>query len=329
MFPSTRPQCNVFSFDYLDYDVYLNIQVFYRLAGYKVVSHSDLSSSDLVVVLRGQPSEIFTDYAGIVHVYDYVKELSIDYAIYFPTASLIYFVSINQDPTSLSTDSRTCVHVSGYLPVIPDIWTRPSIRKTYAKPLHIGNYKPIQDDLFQKQLIHMSRLGEIKIFGSKWDKVGISACSLSYKTANHLLSKAEHCYGLMYPYQRGKSLSGRMWQAPINGCYVISEPGTNIFHCPGVIEADDYVDIIKHLPQDFSHVSLQSVSFWTNHTYKLACELDLTLRLHTLQKEVRRARLLLLKQHLDFHWSKHVIKSYESFISSSRCFLRQVLRRVS
>jgi len=324
---ATQLQCNVFSFDYLDFDVYLNVQAFYRLAGYTVVNHSDLSSSNLVVVLRGQPFDIYSEYTGIVHVYDYVKEFSIDYSLYFPCASLIFLISINPEPSYLTPESPKLVHVSGYLPVIPEIWFRSGLRKTYAKPLHIANYKPNLDDSYQKQLIYLSRLDEIKLFGSKWEKVGISTVPLSYMSANHLLARAEYCYGLMYPYQRGRSLSGRMWQAPINGCYVISEPGTNIFHCPGVIEAHDYVDIIQRLPQDFASVSTESVAFWTHQTSKLACDLQLLLRMHTLKSEVRRARFLLFKQHLDFYWTIYVIKNYQSFLSSYRSFLRQVLRR--
>jgi len=324
---AAQPQCNVFSFDYLDFDVYLNVHAFYRLAGYKVVNHSDLSCSDLVVVLRGQPFDIYSEYTGVVHVYDYVKEFSIDYSLYFPCASLIFFISINPEPSYLAPESPKLAYVSGYLPVIPEIWCRPGLRKTHAKPLHIANYKPNLDDSFQKQLIHLSRLKKITLFGSKWEKVGISTTPLSYMSANHLLARAEYCYGLMYPYQRGRSLSGRMWQAPINGCYVISEPGTNIFHCPGVIEAHDYVDVIHRLPQDSTSVSAESVAFWINRTAKLASDLQLSLCMHSLKREVRRARLLLLKQHLEFYWSIYVIKNYQVFLSSSRSFLRQVFRR--
>jgi hypothetical protein len=328
MLRATQPQCNVLSFDYLDFDVYLNIQAFYRLAGYKVVRHADLSSSDLVVILRGQPTSIYSEYTGAIHVYDYVKEFSIDYSSYFPLASLIYSISIDSYPSNLDSGSRRLVRVSGFLPVIPEIWARPDLRKSISKPLHIGNFKPIPEDSYQKQLIYLSRLDEIKVFGSKWDKVGISTRSLSYKSANRLLAKAQHCFGLMYPYQRGRSLSGRMWQAPINGCYVISEPGTNIFNCPGVIEAHDYVDILHRLPGDSSSVSAESVIFWTKQTHKLARDLQLSLRLFSLKNEVQRARYLLFKQHLEFYWSLYVITSYQSFLISSRRFLSKVYRRL-
>ncbi len=88
----TIRSCAVISTDYLDKDVYLNIELFYTLAGYRVFVWSPSSPSpsqppDLIVMLRGDPGKTWVDYSGPVHVYDYVKELEIDWSDRFPHAS--------------------------------------------------------------------------------------------------------------------------------------------------------------------------------------------------------------------------------------------------
>ena len=326
MFAARTKDCCVFSFDYLDYDVYLNVLAFYRFAGYRVHALFDGQSPDLVVILRGWPPEIYANYAGVVHVYDYVKELSIDYSTFFPSASHIFYISISSDSAQefLSSDKYTYVH--GFLPVIPEIWMESSSRKTSPTPLHISNFKPMQKDLYQSQLVHLSHDRLVQIFGSKWERAGIASSPVSYWTANHLLAKASHCYGLMYPYQRGKSLSGRMWQAPINGCYVISELGTNIFHCPGIIEAADYIVASDQLPPHSPLLASESVSFWKRKTNQLASDLNLSLSFVTYKQTVRELRFALFKKHLLFQWNKYFVpiktKSKSAILSSLRSLLR-------
>jgi hypothetical protein len=321
------PSCLVLSPDYVDFDVFLNIQLFYRLAGYRVFLNSEHAEPDLIVVLRREPLQIFTHYTGVVHVFDYVKESTAYYADYFPASSVIYLVTIAPPLQSSPDGSDRYVYVSGYLPVFPDIWLKRPISKTTSTPCHISNYKPIQDDSFQLQLIRLALSGHVRIFGARWQTVHILASPLSYLSANRLLSQSCYCFGLMYPYQRGRSLSGRMWQAPINGCYVLSESGTNIFDCPGVIEANDYFDILNHLPQDFSAVSSLAVAFWSQKTTHLASDLNLSLINRSYKQEVLRMQFLLLRQHIVFLWEQRVVKNYQITLLSCRSFLRRALRR--
>lgn len=328
MYPFKPPSsCLVLSPDYVDFDVFLNILLFYRLAGFKVFLNSDVSDPDVIVVLRREPLQIFTHYKGVVHIFDYVKESTANYADYFPSSSAIYLVSIAVPPNVPTHPFDRYLHVSGYLPVFPDIWLVRPIYKSISTPCHISNYKPMQDDSFQLQLIRLALSGHIKIFGAKWQSVSIPASPLSYLSANRLLSQSCHCFGLMYPYQRGRSLSGRMWQAPINGCYVFSEPGTNIMNCPGVIETNDYTEIIKHLPKDFTLISSQAISFWSQQTMQLALDLNLTLHTRAYRLEVLCMQFLLLKQHIVFLWDQKIVKPYDAFIVSCRSLLRRAFRR--
>lgn len=314
--------CSILSFDYLDYDVYLNIVAFYHSAGYQVSLDFDGVSSDLVVVLRGWPPHIYNDFTGIVHVYDYVKELSIDYLRFFPRAFRLFYISVTPDPARDFSATSQNTYIHGYLPVIPEIWLSFAKRKMQQKPLHIANYKPMSSDPYQSQLITLANQHLIKIYGAKWQKVGIASSSVSYWAANQLLAKSSHCFGLMYPYQRGKSLSGRMWQAPINGCVVISEAGTNIFGCPGVVESDEYLLISRDLPPS-SYIASKSITFWKEKTSLLAARLGLTLSESPDYLFIKYLRLMLFWKHILFYWHQNVVSPMMRVRSVCTSFIRR------
>jgi len=317
-------KCSILSFDYLDFDVYLNIVAFYHSAGYQVSLDFDGSLPDLVVVLRGWPPHIYNDYTGVIHVYDYVKEHSIDYLAFFPRASRLFYISVTPNPVLDFSATSPNIYIHGYLPVIPEIWSSFAKRKKNQKPLHIANYKPMLADPYQSHLITLANQHFIKIYGAKWHKVGIASSSVSYWAANQLLAKASHCFGLMYPYQRGKSLSGRMWQAPINGCVVISEAGTNIFGCPGIVECDDYLLISRDLPPS-SYIASQSISFWKEKTCLLALHLGLTLSKNTDYLFIQYLRWMLFWKHILFCWHRHIVGPIMRIRSNVISFIRRLL----
>jgi hypothetical protein len=151
--------CAVVSTDYLDKDVYLNIELFYTLVGYRVFVWSPASppasrSPDLIVMLRGDPGSAWVDYSGSVHVYDYVKELDIDWNDRFPNASRLKLISLSGGD------------VTGYLPVFPEIWRRRFSRKN-SRPVHLSNYKPMPADVFQNDLVSLIQQGRVRVFGGR------------------------------------------------------------------------------------------------------------------------------------------------------------------
>jgi len=299
-----RAICSILSFDYLDYDVFINVRVFYRLAGYNVylsVVHQDTS---LVVVLRGKPNRIYSEYTGIVHYYDYVREYNLDMRYFFPNASRISSIGLN-DSTSLSL---TDYSVYAYLPVFPSLWQyRSLVTSRLPHPLHLSNYKPIGSDSYQQQLLALIHSHKVLVYGGKWHNQNINAVQISYLSANRLLSQATHCYGLMYPYQRGTSLSGRMWQAPIHGCHVISEAGTNIYNVPGVIEAESYEQLFLFSSDSALFLRQKATEFWLTQTINLADALNLTLDFTQLPRETLLSRFLLFRQHILFIWDKRIL----------------------
>jgi hypothetical protein len=319
----TNRSCAVVSTDYLDKDVYLNIELFYTLAGYRVYVWSQASASasrtpDLIVMLRGDPGKAWADYRGPVHVYDYVKELDVDWSDRFPHASRLERISLEGGD------------VSGYLPVFPEIWRRSFSRKN-SLPVHLSNYKPMPADTFQRDLVSLIQQGRVRVFGGRWQLIGLPSRSLSYWQANRLIAASSCCFGLMYPYQRGRSLSGRMWQAPINGCFVISEAGTNPYALPGLIEVESFG--FQEADRQFSleecrRLSVQASVFWQNHTTNLARQLDLSLPPQLPVALIQAQRRTLVRWHLEFLWDQ-TLSSLQGALQKQRLRVTGTARRLN
>lgn len=302
---SRQRTCALLSFDYLDYDVFLNARAFYRLAGFNTKQSGNFVFAELLVILRGLPPCIYAEFQGCIHYYDYVREHSIDIRDYFPNASSVKYISI-APPVNLRDGDQP---IYGYLPIVPWIWQFKSafVRRS-VRPVHIANYKPLNNDPYQQQLISLAKSSYIRVYGSKWDKVQLRTRPLSYFSANRVLSHSYFCYGLMYPYQRGLSLSGRMWQAPIQGCIVISEMSTNIFSCPGVYESPFFERLSDNIRFDPEKLSLEATNFWWTKTLALAEDLDLSLNLSQLWAQIFVSQVLLLSQHIEFLYQQYFLR---------------------
>jgi hypothetical protein len=268
--------CSVMSYDYLDLDVFLNTRTFYEAAGYRVTKNWLHPQCDLLVILRGNPKETLLSYTRRVHIYDYVKELTVDWKEQLPNASSIHLISIKPPDRADALH-----HIHGYVPVISQIWRRPfSGKRTMI--VHIANFKfHMKDDLYQKELVSLLQNSKVRVYGGKWENVNVLTRKMSYREANATLARSLVCIGLMHPYQRGESLSGRMWQGPLNGCAVISEYGTNILGCPGVMEVanfqwDTIIECLRTIGTP-EQLSRQATEFWETRTRRLAADLGETL----------------------------------------------------
>lgn len=316
-----RAICSIFSFDYLDYDVFLNIRLFYRLSGYHIHLSSLTKATSLVVVLRGQPTRIFSEFTGVVHYYDYVREYSLDMREFFPNASCVYSVGLS-NPVSLNVRDH---YIHAYLPVFPSLWhSGLTHARRLSVPLHISNYKPIGNDPYQKELFLLIHQRKVLVYGGKWHTQNVQASQVSYLSANRLMSHASHCFGLMYPYQRGTSLSGRMWQAPINGCYVITESGTNIYNVPGVIEVDSYLKPFNFTLDQCMHLRTKASDFWTSQTIHLAYSLSLDLKFNNFPQEILVSRFLLFRQHFLFMFDQYIVPKMLHIRGSFAKFIRSL-----
>ncbi len=80
---------------------------------------------------------------------------------------------------------------------------------------------------------------------------------------------------------RGSALSGRMWQAPLNGCRVYSEalpPGVAL---PGVSITDSYSEIVEPLLpvtcEQRERLANEAATYWQEDASRIATELGLTM----------------------------------------------------
>ena len=302
---SSRPRFHILSIDFQDLDVIWNVRLFYLAAGFSLIRQGVDAELDLLVILRGDPGLSHQGFGGTVHVYDYVKELQVDWRSRFPHAREIRLISLLR-PSSLPEGTRW---VQGYLPVIPEFWQQFPFRKRAGRPMHLANFKPMGDDPYQQELACLARRGLVEVHGRHWDKLGLSTYGVSYLEANRLLAGAYCCYGLMYPYQRGTTLSGRMWQAPLHGCLVISEAGTNPLGLPGLLEVQHFapdsllsVTSIKECWQ----IRKEATRYWQEATAQLASQLDLPAYLGPSPAQLATCRLDRRVQHLRVAWSRRL-----------------------
>jgi hypothetical protein len=312
--------CRIVSSDYLDKDVYLNVRAFYRAAGFRLIPPGASSNrasgdrADLLVVLRGDNGSDLKNFRGPIHIYDYVKEYAVDWARRYPLAAHITVVALAassfqpaEDSQSDSASSRVS-RVDAYLPVIPALWRRPWSRKR-QQPVHISNFKRMGDDAYQRDLLSLIRAGLVRAFGANWQLAGVEARPLSYLQANRLLAASATCFGLMWPYQRGRTLSGRMWQAPLNGCFVLSENGTDILGCPGVLEREAFHDAAASLvltPEACCELAQEASAFWESHSRSLAAALGFDPSLSLTPADLRPEWALLWFWDLEFRWQRLV-----------------------
>jgi len=322
-----KPSCRIVSSEYLDRDVYLNVRCLYAAAGYRLQGRGG-ADPDLLVVLRGDQGTADRDYAGPIHLYDYVKEYRVDWAARYPASRAITWISLDQPGAIADPRLR---HLCGYLPVFAELW-RCRTRRRRQRPVHVANYKRIPGDAFQEQLLGLIRSGLVEVHGGRWQTVGVSARPLSYLQANRLIAGRASCFGLMWPYQRGRTLSGRMWQAPLNGCFVFAEPGSDPLGCPGVLmleRFDEQAATLIFAPEEGEALARQAAAFWRSHTEALAAGLGLDpAAARPGPWRIHRLRLELLRWDLGFRlqrWQGRVAAP----LAGAAAAVRQALARLA
>lgn len=262
--------CLIYGHNGLDLDVTFNLRSFYKKLGFKVCFSDKLHTADLLVVVRAVDKEInITPFNySLVHVYDYggwdydgfVKTIDHSKTFIFCTSEakkerLIKKLNFPK--------SQVCVALP---PVDTTLWVK-DIKKTKFDFTHIGNFKPIVDeDIFKLRFNKAIDYFNSHLWGLGWKlnneiyhgKAGLFQVSKIY-------AQSRFSFGLMYPFQREVTFSGRFWHAPLNGCFLFSEPGLYSQTIPGVIETDYTVeDISDKLNQQMSSFELQKEAqeFW-------------------------------------------------------------------
>lgn len=262
--------CLIYGHNGLDLDVTLNIRSFYKKLGFKVIFSDNLYPADLLVVLRAVDKEIdVTNYNfSLIHVYDYGGW---DYDAFVRTIDqqITYIFCTSEAKKTRLTEVLKFPKEQVFIalpPVDISLWSK-KLKPLEYDSVHIGNFKPITaDDIYKTRFDEAISYFKPHIWGLGWllsqnhyhGKAGVFHVSSIY-------AKSKFAFGLMYPFQRDVTFSGRFWQAPLNGCYILSEPGLYTQKIPGVIETDYSIsDIIEKMSLILDREALQKESqdFW-------------------------------------------------------------------
>ncbi|MGY3213773.1 hypothetical protein [Mucilaginibacter sp. HD30] len=244
--------CLIYGQNGLDLDVALNLQAFYKKLGYWTVFSEKLFDANLLVILRAvdKPIEADTTNFEQIHVYDYggwgydecIRSLDYAKTYIFTTAP-----QHKQHIANKLAFPDDHIYIA-FPPVETSLWVEKVQLKKYDF-VHIGNFKKIDDsDAVREKFNAAVKALNADIWGMNWqleDKNKYHGKSGLFDVSK-IYARSKYALGLMYPFQRGVTFSGRFWHAPLNGCYLISEKSLYSADIPGVIETDYSVEDITN-----------------------------------------------------------------------------------
>lgn len=255
-----KAQAVVYGHDGFDRDVTVNLLGFYRRLGVQTRSSRYLIEADLLIVERPPQSAKGFDRYSRVHFYDYVGADVIPFLrdLEGHAGATVFTTSAPRQRELLEAvpglEGRVRVALP---PVLTSLWTAPLRSDArLTTPIHIGNYKPYysdESDAFSSALLDGIRAGMIEVWGAGWvEKVGDNAGvhgPLRLAEVSPLYARAALAVGMMYPFQREVTFSGRFWQAPLNGCTLYSEPSYYAGQIPGVEVFESLDDLVRATEQ--------------------------------------------------------------------------------
>jgi len=272
--------CLIYGHNGLDLDVTFNLVAFYKKAGLSVFYARELHDADVLVVLRAvdSPIDLSPFNFGVIHIFDYGGW---DYNTFIGSIdhSKTYIFC-----TSGEKRNRIIHHTSfpenrifvGFPPVATRLWMA-DLKKNEYQFVHIGNYKPIKEPDRYKENFNKAVIDQkVNVWGLDW--TGIISKDLYHGKAGQfsvsgIYAKSAWGLGLMYPFQRDVTFSGRFWHAPLNGCQLLSEPGVCTKNIPGVIETDysaeDLHRKLKVASPGKEEVRKKALAFWNAENEKI------------------------------------------------------------
>jgi len=250
-----RPHAHLYGTDGFDPDVSANLHSFYRVLGYLTYAVTKLGRGSLLVVQRPGDRGIDASAYEQVHVYDYIgRDIggTLESLLSHPDVQI--FTSCQARGVDLEKRFPVFsgrIHVQ-LPPVDISLWTSPSMPAVKEYPLvHVGNYKPYYAegvDTYATVLFELARMGRLSIWGRGWDDVNAPQSAVKgrirLKKVSEVYRHSGLAIGMMYPFQREVTISGRFWQAPLNGCLVMSEPSLYADGLPGVASFETVTDVL-------------------------------------------------------------------------------------
>lgn len=264
--------CLIYGHNGLDLDVTFNLVAFYKKIGFTTVFSENLFDADLLVVIRAvdKPVDLSKHKFSVVHVFDYggwgydkfVTSIN-------PAISFIFTTSETTKKHLINDLNFPSEHVFVALPPVDiAIWSH-KVEEVKYQIVHIGNFKPITEkDNFKERFNEIIGHSKVHVWGLGWQLVEhLYHGKTGVFDVSNIYSHSKYALGLMYPFQREVTFSGRFWHGPLNGCSVFSEAGLYSQKMPGVIETDySIVDIEKKIKNNVDRIALQREAqiFWIN-----------------------------------------------------------------
>lgn len=238
--------CLILGYDGFDLDVAHNVRRLYAALGYRVFSSRVPRGGDLIAVHRPPNTRIDLSTFPIVHVWDYVGTEVTSFVESVQThEGLTWFASTAERSGEIRRKYPTIADrvVVAAPPVAIADWARHPVASRY-EAIHVGNYKPSYasgEDQDSVAFLDYLRRYRIPVWGAGWSGIVDPSQAMGPATlrdVSDLYAQSTIALGMMYPYQRAVTFSGRFWQAPLSGAELHSERTTWGSTSPGVEQID-------------------------------------------------------------------------------------------
>jgi hypothetical protein len=273
-----KPLALIYGHDGFDPDINLNLRHFYGDLGFRVRTSRQLIDCQLLVITRTPNSDLDLSAYSQVHVYDYVCMNNDEFMKSIQHHPGVRVFSPSQ--ARMNTTLQVSPNLEGKIlemlpPVSTSIWTNKPKFESKFKVVHIGNFKSSLEDVsdkFSSDFLKSLNENSVDVWGERWtghvprERIHGRASLLSVPS---IYRSATLAIGIMYPYQRNLTISGRLWMAPLNGTRLLSEPNSQIREIPGVVESDFSAESIRNGLeigyQSRIELAIEARKFWDTH----------------------------------------------------------------
>ena len=274
-----KPTALIYGYDGFDSDVAINLVDFYSDLGFKVFLSRKLIESDLICAMRPPNTQIFDTKFKKIHIFDYACKLKSDFVqeaakrenvtIFLPSNKAL------RDKLPDNSGYRDNVKI-----MLPPVSVKRWLKKIELKKwslVHIGNFKANYVDELDTEgcsFLEFILKNNVEVWGEGWSRYLPSQLvhgRVALLRSSQIYCKAAVSVGNMYPYQRGKTISGRFWQSPLANCPILTERELDEMKIPGVFKVDFKtldLSIIEKTYSELDSVSQLSEEFWIDHYQK-------------------------------------------------------------
>jgi hypothetical protein len=241
------PTVLIYGHDGFDPDVVRNLRSFYGQLGFRCFQSRRLLPADVLCIIRAPESEMRVPAYSQIHLFDYVgKDVAQTLSGYAHPEDVHIFSSsparVARIRELISTRGMG-IHVQ--LPPVDVLaWRKRRARECFGV-VHIGNYKPYYSeanaDPFASRFLSRIQDGSVKVWGRGWQGIAPRHQEMgraALRNVSSIYARSKVALGMMYPFQRNETISGRYWHAPLNGCALLTELNSGIDHIPGVYQTD-------------------------------------------------------------------------------------------